>query len=83
MKEKLLDNVPWADTLTAYDEEHFAIYLRLIEACADNACEEEMAEAILGIDPGQEPVRARKAVRSHLKRTHWLISSGYKELFPG
>lgn len=74
--------VPWADTLTAYDEEHFAIYLRLIEACADNASEEEMARAILGIDPRHEPARARKAVRSHLDRTHWLISSGYKELFP-
>jgi len=74
--------VPSADTLTAYDEEHFGIYLKLIEACADNASEEEMAQAILGIDPKQEPARACKAVRSHLDRTHWLISSGYKELFP-
>ena len=82
-KQPIAGEVPWADTLTPYDEEHFTIYLRLLEACADNASEEEMARAILGIDPGQEPVRARKAVRSHLDRTHWLISSGYKELFPG
>lgn len=79
----LADEVPWADTFTAYDEEHFTIYLKLLDACADNASEEEMAQSVLGIDPGREPARARKAVRSHLNRTHWLISSGYKELFPG
>ncbi|WP_263484157.1 DUF2285 domain-containing protein [Mesorhizobium sp. CA8] len=75
------DEVPWADSLTAYDNEHFAVYLRLLDACADNASEEEMAQTVLGIDPRQEPTRARKAVRSHLDRTHWLITSGYKELF--
>lgn len=79
----LADEVPWADTLTEYDNKHFSIYLKLIDACADNASEEEMAQAILGIDPGQDPARARKAVRSHLHRTHWLISKGYRELFPG
>lgn len=76
------DKVPWADHLTSYDNEHFAIYLQLLDACADYASEEDMARNILGIDPVQEPVRARKAVRSHLDRTRWLISSGYKELFP-
>ncbi len=75
------DEVPWADSLTAYDNEHFAIYLKLIDACADNASEEEMAQSILGIDPTQEPARARKAARSHLDRTRWLITSGYMELF--
>ena len=83
MKTEILSDVPWSNCLTAYDEEHFAIYLRLIEACADNASEEEMAQVILGIDPRQEPARARKAVRSHLDRTHWLITGGYKELFSG
>lgn len=86
MEDRLLqpavaDEVPWAESLTAYDDEHFRIYLRLIDACADNAGEEEMAQAILGIDPAQEPARARKAVRSHLARAHWLVTSGYKELF--
>ncbi|WP_217578782.1 DUF2285 domain-containing protein [Mesorhizobium sp. GbtcB19] len=79
----VLEEVPWAETLTAYDNEHFAIYLKLVDACADNASEEEMAQSILGIDPRQEPTRALKAVRDHLKRTHWLITSGYKELFEG
>ncbi|MER8478633.1 DUF2285 domain-containing protein [Mesorhizobium sp. M0204] len=77
------DEVPWAESLTAYDDEHFTTYLKLIDACADNASEEEMAQAILGIDPVQEPTRAQRAVRSHLARAHWLVVAGYKELFSG
>lgn len=78
----LLDKVPWSDRLTDYDNEHFTIYLQLLDACADNASEEEMAQDILGIDPVRTPTRALKAVRSHLDRTHWLITDGYTELFP-
>ncbi|MER8880863.1 DUF2285 domain-containing protein [Mesorhizobium sp. M0684] len=88
MEDRLLqpavaDEVPWAENLTAYDNEHFRIYLRLIDACAGNASEEEMAQAILGIDSVREPARAQKAVRSHLARAHWLVVAGYKELFAG
>ncbi|MER8370446.1 DUF2285 domain-containing protein [Mesorhizobium sp. M1378] len=77
------DEVPWAESLTAYDDEHFTTYLKLIDACADNASEKEMAQAILGIDAVQEPARAQRAVRSHLARAHWLVVAGYKELFSG
>ncbi|MER9032361.1 DUF2285 domain-containing protein [Mesorhizobium sp. M0674] len=77
------DEVPWAESLTAYDDEHFTIYLKLLDACAGNASEEEMAQAILGIDPVQDSDRAQKAVRSHLARAHWLVVAGYKELFSG
>ncbi|MGX9182132.1 DNA -binding domain-containing protein [Mesorhizobium sp. BHbdii] len=80
---ELSDQVPWSDSLTAYDNQHFTIYLRLLDACADDASEEEMAQAILGIDPAKEPARARKSVRSHLDRVHWLVTTGYKELFSG
>ncbi|MFE0013747.1 DNA -binding domain-containing protein [Mesorhizobium sp. NPDC059054] len=82
MKTELRDEVPWSDRLTEYDNAHFTLYLKLLDACADNASEEEMARDILGIDPMQEPTRARKAVRSHLDRTQWLIASGHRELFP-
>lgn len=77
------DEVPWAESMTAYDDEHFTTYLKLLDACAGNASEEEMAQAILGIDPAQEPARAQRAVRSHLARAHWLVVAGYKELFSG
>ncbi|MER8428080.1 DUF2285 domain-containing protein [Mesorhizobium sp. M0208] len=79
----LCDEVPWSDNLTSYDRQHFTIYLRILDACADNASEEEMADLILGIDPALEPVRARKALRSHIDRANWIVTTGYKELFAG
>ncbi|MET2832772.1 DNA -binding domain-containing protein [Mesorhizobium shangrilense] len=73
--------VPWADHLTAYDNKHLMMYLKLIDACADSASEEEMAQDILGIDTVKEPFRAREALRSHLERVRWFMNKGYKELF--
>ncbi|MER9875549.1 DUF2285 domain-containing protein [Mesorhizobium sp. M0195] len=83
MKPGLLEEVPWSDSITVYDKENFTIYMRILDACADNASEEEMAKLILGIDPLLEPVRARKAVRSHIDRANWMVTTGYKELFAG
>ncbi|TIU44556.1 MAG: DUF2285 domain-containing protein [Mesorhizobium sp.] len=77
----MLDEVPWSDRLTAYDRAHFTIYMRLLDASADEAPEEEMAQLILGIDPALEPERARNVLRSHLDRANWMVTSGYKELF--
>ncbi|RWA59006.1 MAG: DUF2285 domain-containing protein [Mesorhizobium sp.] len=77
----LSDKVPWSDRLTAYDREHFTTYMQLLDAYADNATEEEMAHLILGIDPAREPERARKALRSHLERANWIVTTGYKDLF--
>ncbi|MEI8702947.1 MULTISPECIES: DUF2285 domain-containing protein [unclassified Mesorhizobium] len=79
----LRDEVPWSESLTSYDRQHFKIYLRILDACADNASIEEMADLILGIDPALEPLRARKAVRSHIDRANWIVTTGYKELFAG
>lgn len=81
MKRKIIEEVPWSESLTAYDKEHFTTYMRLMDASADDASEEEMAHLILGIDPAREPERARKALRSHLDRAHWMVTNGYKELF--
>ncbi|MCF6118840.1 MAG: hypothetical protein E5Y65_30535 [Mesorhizobium sp.] len=79
----LRDEVPWSDSITSYDRQHSTTYQRILESCADNASVEEMAELILGIDPVLEPVRARKAVRSHIDRANWMVTNGYKELFGG
>ena len=81
MKPEIADEVPWSESLTCYDREHFTIYLHILDACADNTSVEEMAEVILGIDPTREPERARKALRSHLDRANWMVIAGYKELF--
>ncbi|GLS32616.1 Uncharacterized conserved protein [Mesorhizobium albiziae] len=81
MKPEIIEEVPWSDSLTVYDNEHFTTYMRLLDASADNATEDEMAHLILGIDPAREPERARKVVRSHLDRANWMVTTGYKELF--
>lgn len=83
VKPGLKEEVPWSDSLTTYDRQHFTTYLRLLDAGADEASYEEMAQVILGIDPVQEPERARKTVRSHLDRANWMVTTGYKELFAG
>ena len=80
-KPSIADEVPWSDCLTPYDSEHFTIYMRLLDASADNASEEEMAQVILGIDPAGEPERAKMTLRSHLDRANWMVTAGYKELF--
>ncbi|ESY63109.1 MULTISPECIES: DUF2285 domain-containing protein [Mesorhizobium] len=79
----IADEVHWSDSLTAYDKAHFTTYMRLLDASADDASEEEMAHVILGIDPAREPERARKALRSHLDRANWMVTTGYKKLFAG
>ncbi|PWJ82442.1 hypothetical protein C8D77_1434, partial [Mesorhizobium loti] len=44
MKPKVQDQVPWSDRLTAYDNEHFTVYMRLLDASSDDASEDEMAQ---------------------------------------
>ncbi|MER9469394.1 DUF2285 domain-containing protein [Mesorhizobium sp. M0482] len=83
VKPGLKEEVPWSDSLTTYDRQHFTTYLRLLDAGADEASYEEMAQVILGLDPVQEPERARKIVRSHVDRANWMVTTGYKELFAG
>jgi hypothetical protein len=79
----LCDEVPWSDDITSYDRQHRTIYLRILDACADNVSVEEIADLILGIDPILEPVRARKAVRSHIDRANWMVTTGSRQLFAG
>ncbi|RWE25121.1 DUF2285 domain-containing protein [Mesorhizobium sp. M00.F.Ca.ET.217.01.1.1] len=81
MTGKIADQVPWSDSLTTYDKVHFTIYMRFLDAAAEEASYEEMAHLILGIDPQREPERARNAARSHLDRANWMVTTGYKELF--
>lgn len=74
------DEAPSGDTLTDYDRAHLKLYLRLLDAEADGAGWQEAAEILLGIDPAQEPDRARRMHDSHLARAHWMSEYGYKIL---
>ncbi|WP_292602108.1 hypothetical protein [Mesorhizobium sp.] len=67
-----MEEVPWADSITVYDKENFTIYRQILDACADNASLEEMAEQILGIDPSlnrSAPTRLFAAISTG--RTGW------------
>jgi hypothetical protein len=79
----IADEVPWSDRVTAYDEAHFALYLRLLDASADHATDEEMARIVLGVDPAREPERALKVLKSHLERARWMVKTGYRDLLAG
>lgn len=76
----LLDDVPWSDGLTPYDQAHFVVYLRLLDAEAEGAAPDEMARVVLGIDPAKEPHRAQQALASHLRRARWMTERGFEHL---
>lgn len=77
---ELADQPPWADELTAYDETHFTLYMRLLDAVAAKAAEPEICVELLDIDPEREPARAQKRFESHLRRAHWFLGDGSRHL---
>jgi len=80
---QVADTAPADTILTGYDQEHLVTYLRLLDAEADGATWEEVAERVLHIEPRAEPVRARRAWETHLARAHWLMDHGYRHLLRG
>ncbi|MEZ5785700.1 MAG: DUF2285 domain-containing protein [Xanthobacteraceae bacterium] len=77
------DQAPTADVLTAYDQNHAVIYLRLLDAEAEGADWTEVARIVLHIDPTREPERARRAWETHLARAKWMTSHGFRHLLRG
>jgi hypothetical protein len=73
-------DVPSVDAITPYDEAHFEMYVRILDANAAGADLGEIAVTILGIDPKIEPERAIRAARSHLRRARWMTTHGYRHL---
>ncbi|MBI2741038.1 MAG: DUF2285 domain-containing protein [Rhodospirillales bacterium] len=78
--QPIADEVPWSESITPYDEAHLVVYLRLLDASADGASADEMAQIVLGIDPAREPQRAERAVDSQLRRARWMSKVGYRQL---
>lgn len=74
------DFAPTNQKLTEYDRAHFKLYMRLLDAEADGADWREAVEVLFGIDPNQEPERARRVHSSHLQRARWMTHTGYREL---
>jgi hypothetical protein len=77
------DTAPCSAALTAYDEEHFVTYLRMLDADAEGADWRDVARIVLHLDPAREPDRARKAFESHLSRAKWISGHGYQQVLRG
>jgi hypothetical protein len=71
------DRAPSENHVTAYDEHHFPLYIRLLDASDANASPEEMCRVILGRDHDRE---GAKSLQSHLSRARWMCDQGYKDL---
>jgi hypothetical protein len=74
------DRPPESDRLTAYDESHLALYIRLLDAAAEGADWREAVQILFGLDPGRDPARARMVHDSHLARARWMTTTGYRQL---
>lgn len=74
------DDVPWSDSITPYDEQHFVTYLRLLDADDEGADWREVARIVLHRDPAAEPDRTRRCLEAHLRRAKWMTEHGYRKL---
>lgn len=74
------DRPPESDRLTAYDESHLALYIRLLDAAAEGADWREAVQILFALDPDCDPDRARIVHDSHLARARWMTTTGYREL---
>ena len=71
------DRAPDAQRLTAYDEDHLADYIRLLDADDEGGDWSDAAALVFGIDPAAEPDRAKAMHASHLARARWMTEVGY------
>jgi hypothetical protein len=74
------DRPPESPHLTPYDQRHLVTYLRLLDADEEGADWQEAVEIIFGLDPDEEPERAKIVHDSHLARALWMTEHGYKDL---
>lgn len=74
------DRPPHTERVNAYDEQHLAVYLRLLMAEEEGADWREVVQVIFGLDAAQEPTRAKVVHESHLARARWMTEAGFRHL---
>lgn len=74
------DEAPIGSDLTAYDEQHYVTYLRLLDASRDGADWGEVTRIVLHRDPLADEARSHRCWESHLARAQWLSGSGYRRI---
>jgi len=77
MVKPLAEFAPTFADITDYDHEHANIYQKMLEAADGKADWREAAKRILGVDPRENPKRARHSYDSHLARARWLAEHGH------
>ena len=74
------DQPPQSASMTDYDRQHLALYVRLLDAAEEGAEWTEVVRVLFGIDPKQDAERARRVHDSHLARARWMTEHGYRDL---
>ncbi len=78
-----MDAPPESAVLTDYDQAHVKLYMRLLDAHANNADWREVVSVLFAFDPTNDPERARHIHDSHLARAKWMTEHGYRQLLSG
>ena len=74
------DEPPQSASMTDYDRQHLALYVRLLDAAEEGAEWTEVVRVLFGLDPKREGERARRVYDSHLARALWMTHHGYADL---
>ena len=74
------DQPPQSASLTDYDRQHLALYIRLLDAAEEGAEWTEVVHVLFGLDPDRDRERAQRVHDSHLARARWMTEHGYLEL---
>ena len=74
------DEPPQSPSMTDYDRQHLALYVRLLDAAEEGAEWTEVARVLFGLDPKRDGERARRVYDSHLARALWMTDHGYSDL---
>ena len=74
------DEPPQSASMTDYDRQHLALYVRLLDAADEGADWAEVARVLFGLDPNRDGERARRVHDSHLARARWMTEHGYQDL---
>jgi Uncharacterized conserved protein (DUF2285) len=74
------DEPSQSSSLTEYDRQHLALYIRLLDAADQRAEWTEVVRVLFGLDPNRDGERARRIHDSHLARARWMKEHGYRDL---
>jgi Uncharacterized conserved protein (DUF2285) len=74
------DQPPQTASMSDYDRQHLALYVRLLDAADEGAEWTEVVRMLFGLDPKRDGDRARRVYDSHLARARWMTEHGYRDL---